>query len=153
MPTLIFINMIICLLIFLPALIILVTLRGKKPYKVKEDVLFIEKQALKCLILSFFMLIFLYELLKAEENDDDKYIDIIFLIKIICFNVYMILLFMNNFFLCLEDYFTYTNPLHYFNSLFHHTKYNISYELISIMIPIIISVILILFNDLQIIKD
>ena len=147
----IFINFIICVFIFLPSIIIVVTLKGNKPFKVKEDILFIEKQVLKCLIMSFYILMFLYELLKAEEDEDNT--DIIFLIKIICFNIYIILLFMNNFFLCLEDYFTYTNPLHYFNSLFHHVKNKVLYEFISILIPIIISSILIIFNDSEIIKD
>ena len=143
----VFINFLICLLIFLPAIVILVSLKGNKPYKVKEDILFIEKLVLKCLLLSFFMLLFLYELLKSDENDAqyNNYVDIIFLIKIITFNIYIIILFMNNFFLCLEDYFTYINPLHYFNSLFHRAKSNIKYEFISIIIPIIISAIL-LFN-------
>ena len=151
----VFINFLICLLIFLPAIVILVSLKGNKPYKVKEDILFIEKLVLKCLLLSFFMLLFLYELLKSDEKDEqyNYYVDIIFLIKIITFNIYIIILFMNNFFLCLEDYFTYINPLHYFNSLFHRAKSNILYEFISIIIPIIISAILLFFNNFDVISN
>ena len=126
-----FINFILCLLIFIPAIIILVTLRGKKPYKVKQDILFIEKLILQIVILTIYLLLFLYELLEDQEEEEDKKDDkdkisdtmyILFKIKIICFNAYIVLLFMNNFFLCLEDYYTYTNPIYYFNSLFHKEK-------------------------------
>ena len=129
-----FINFLICLIIFIPAIIIIATQRGKKPYKVKEDILFIEKILLKVIFLIFYILLFLYELLK--EDSEEEIINIIFLVKIIFLNNYIILLFMNNFFLCLEDYFTYMNPLHYFNSLFHKLKYNFLYEFISICLII-----------------
>ena len=143
-----FINFILCLLIFIPSITILVTLRGKKPYKVKQDILFIEKLFLQILILLFYLLLFLYELLEDQEKegkDDNKdknsnTIYNLFKIKIICFNVYIVLLFMNNFFLCIEDYFTYTNPIHYFNSLFHKEKNKILYESISISIAAFLSI-------------
>ena len=139
-----FINFFLCLLIFTPPTIILFALKGKKPYKVKEDILFIEKQFLKCFILSTYLLLYLYEILKSGENDDNKKIneDIksLFTIKIYSFNIYIVLLFMNNFFLCIEDYLTYINPIHYFNSLINKSKSNVSYEIISISIVVILSV-------------
>ena len=156
-----FINFILCLLIFIPAIIILVTLRGKKPYKVKQDILFIEKLILQIFILTIYLLLFLYELLEDQEEEEDKKDDkdkisdtmyILFKIKIICFNAYIVLLFMNNFFLCLEDYYTYTNPIYYFNSLFHKEKKNLFYEFISIIFAAILSV-LYLNIDLYIDKD
>ena len=129
-----FINFILCIIIFIPAIIILFTIIGKKPYKVKEDILFIEKLFLKCGILLFYFILSLYELLNEGENDNEK----LFKIKTICFNAYIVLLFMNNFFLCLENYFTYNNPIHYFNSLFNKSKYNITYEIISILCSFIV---------------
>ena len=137
-----FIIFIINLLIFLSAILILVTLKGNKPYKVKKDILFIEKLILKILILSLYLILYLYELLK----EGNSMINSIFLTKIISFNIYIILLNMNNFFMCLEDYFTYNSPTHYFNSLFHNTKYNLLYEIISIISSIFLSSIYI-FKD------
>jgi hypothetical protein len=155
-----FINFILCLLIFIPVIIILITLRGKKPYKVKQDILFIEKLILQILILTFYLLLFIYELLEDQEDEEEKKDDnensdivrIFFKTKIICFNVYIVLLFMNNFFLCLEDYFTYTNPIYYFNSLFHKRKNNILYEFISISLAAVLSL-LYLNIDLYINKE
>ena len=142
------INFVLCLFIFIPPLIILLTLKGKKPYKVKEDVLFIEKQLLKCLIASIYLLLILFELLKFGENhgenkpnnENDESIKILSKIKLFCFNIYIVLLFMNNFFLCIEDYFTYINPNHYFNSLINRSKYNILYETLSISIAAMLSI-------------
>ena len=137
------INFILCILILIPALIILFSLKGKKPNKVKEDILFIEKQILKSLILTFYLLLYLYELLKEDEIEDKNTLNYakynIYKTKIICFNIYIVLLFKNNFFLCIEDYFTYTNPNHYFNSLFHKSKNNILYEFISVCTASVLS--------------
>lgn len=127
-----FIIFLINLLIFLQALLILLSFKGNKPYKVKEDILFIEKQLLKTIILFLYLLLFIYELLAGEEIPDS-----IPRTKIICFNVYIMLYFMNNFFKCLEDYYTYNNPIYYFNSLFHKTKFNFKYEIISILVAVI----------------
>lgn len=122
------------LLIFLLALLILISFIGNKPYKVKEDILFIEKQLLKASILSLYLILFIYELLT-----EDDFMDNVFKTKIICFNVYIMIYFMNNLFKCLEDYYTYNNPIYYFNSLFHKTKYNFKYEIISLLVATIYS--------------
>ena len=158
----ILIHFFLYLFIFIPPILILFTLRGKKPYKIKEDILFIEKQFLKCFILSIYILIFLCEILlqggkenNTTDNDnknnksndnDNSIIKLLFKIKIYCFNIYIVLLFMNNFFLCIEDYFTYVNPIHYFNSLINKSKYNILYEIISISIALILSSLLYPYN-------
>jgi len=128
-----FIIFLINLLIFLLALLILISFKGNKPYKVKEDILFIERQLLKTTILFFYLILFIYELLA------DEFIYAVFKTKIICFNVYLMLYFMNNLFKCLEDYYTYNNPIHYFNFLFHKTKFNFKYEIISILVAVIYS--------------
>ena len=52
---------------------------------------------------------------------------------------------MNNLFKCLEDYYTYNNPIYYFNSLFHKTKFNFKYEIISLLVAGIYS--FSFFND------
>ena len=122
------------LLIFLLALLILISFIGNKPYKVKEDILFIEKQLLKASILSLYLILFIYELLT-----EDDFMDNVFKTKIICFNVYIMIYFMNNLFKCLEDYYTYNNPIYYFNSLFHKTKFNFKYEIISLLVATIYS--------------
>ena len=136
-----FIIFLINLLIFLLALLILLSFKGNKPYKVKEDILFIEKQLLKVSILFFYLILFIYELLKDVDIMDN-----VFKIKIICFNVYIMLHNMNNFFKCLEDYYTYNNPIYYFNSLFHKTKFNFKYEIISLLVATIYS--FSFFNDI-----
>ena len=100
------INFILCILILIPALIILFSLKGKKPNKVKEDILFIEKQILKSLILTFYLLLYLYELFKEDEIEDKNTLNYakynIYKTKIICFNIYIILLFKNNIFNALK---------------------------------------------------
>ena len=128
------INLILCIFISIPATTILLTIKGKKPYKVKEDILFIEKQILKCGILYFYIIFILYELLNEDDNDNK----ILFKIKTICFNIYFALYIMNNLFLCLENYFTYNNINHYFNSLFNESKYNITYEIITILFAFLV---------------
>ena len=129
-----------CLLIFISTSIILFTLFGKKPFKSKEDILFIEKQSLKFLIMLLYLSLFIYNLFESEENENvhDKNDEIICKIKIIIFNVYAFLLFSNNFCLCLEDYLTYINPCHYFNSLFIKSK-NFLYEGITACVAILLS--------------
>ena len=136
-----FIIFLINLLIFLLALLILLSFKGNKPYKVKEDILFIEKQLLKVSILFFYLILFIYELLKDVDIMDN-----VFKIKIICFNVYIMLHLMINLFKCLEDYYTYNNPIYYFNSLFHKTKFNFKYEIISLLVATIYS--FSFFNDI-----
>ena len=137
-------NFFLCLFILFPPILILISLKGKKPYKVKEDILFIEKQFNKCILLSTYLILFLYEILKRGEGDDNNNDNInediksLFTIKIYMFNIYIVLLFMNNFFLCIEDYLTYINPIHYFNSLINKSKYNLLYEIISISISMIL---------------
>ena len=129
-----------CLLILISTSIILFTLFGKKPFKSKADILFIEKQCLKFLIMLLYLALFIYNLFKSEENENayDKNDEIICKIKIIIFNVYAFLLFSNNFCLCLEDYLTYINPCHYFNSLFIKSKYFL-YEGITACAAILLS--------------
>ena len=139
-----FLNFSSCIIILAPTIVILVTLKGKKPHKVKEDILFFEKQVLKFFILSFYSLFFLYELLKEDKESSEM--NTIFKIKILIFNIYIVLLFMNNFFLCIEDYLTYTNPNHYFSSLFHKKKKNAKYEFISIFFACILSLLYININ-------
>ena len=139
-----FINFILCIIISIPAIIILLTIIGKKPHKVKEDILFIEKLFLKCGILLFYFILSLYELLNEGENDNELLNEgendneKLFKIKTICFNAYIVLLFINNFFLCLENYFTYNNPNHYFKSIFNKSNYNNTYESISILCSFIV---------------
>ena len=141
-----------CLLILIPNLLILVSLKGKKPIKVKEDILFLEKLILKCLILLLYLVLFIAELLIEDDEENEKVENEkqknIYKIKIISFNIYIVLLFSSNFFLCIEDYFTYTNPNHYFNSIFHNSKCNIIYETISICFVIGLSVFY-LYNNLK----
>ena len=144
-----------CLLIWIPNLIILFSLRGKKPIKVKEDILFIEKLIFKCLLLLLYLVFYIFNLLDdgvGESGNKEKMTSNqynIYKTEIISFNIYIVLLFANNFFLCIEDYFTYTNPNHYFNSIFHNSKYNLMYELITILFASAFSI-LYLYKDKKI---
>ena len=124
-----------CILILISSLIILFTLKGKKPIKSKQDILFIEKQILKSIIMLIYIILILYDLLKEEENEVVEFKKYI----IIFFNVYIFLMFSLNIFSCIEEYLTYINPNHYFNSIFHKSKYNFLYEGISISAVILLS--------------
>ena len=124
-----------CILILISSLIILFTLKGKKPIKSKQDILFIEKQILKSIIMLIYIILILYDLLKEEENEVGEFKKYI----IIFFNVYIFLMFSLNIFSCIEEYLTYINPNHYFNSIFHKSKYNFLYEGISISVVILLS--------------
>ena len=154
----IIIILLICIFVYIPSILILSTIKGKKPYKVKEDILFIEKHIFNFLILSLYILLYLYELLKDEEEDEkkeekskDEHI-LIYLckIKIICFNIYIILHFSYNFFISIENYITYTHPNYYFNSLFNKRKNNILYEFLIIIFATIFSL---LYLDINFNKD
>ena len=152
--------LLICIFVYIPSILILSTLKGKKPYKVKEDILFIEKHIFYFLILTLYILFYLYELLRDEEDEENKEkgnepkCDPILLnlckIKIICFNVYIILHFSSNFFICIENYKTYTHPNYYFNSLFNKRKNNILYEFLSIIFAAIFSL---LYLDIKFKKN
>ena len=138
--------LLLCVFVYIPSILILSTLKGKKPYKVKEDILFIEKHIFIFLILSLYILLYIYELLKNEEDvekeepeKNDPILINLCKIKIICFNIYIILHFSYNFFICIENYKTYTNPNYYFNSLFNKRKNNILYEFLSIFFATIFS--------------
>ena len=152
--------LLICIFVYIPSILILSTLKGKKPYKVKEDILFIEKHIFYFLILTLYILFYLYELLRDEEDEENKEkgnepkCEPILLnlckIKIICFNVYIILHFSSNFFICIENYKTYTHPNYYFNSLFNKRKNNILYEFLSIIFAAIFSL---LYLDIKFKKN
>ena len=141
-----FINFLFCFILFLCSILIIPTIKGKKTYKSKEDVLFIEKNILVIIISIGYILIFLFEILSSDDFDssqekeelqEDKK-SIIFIIKICIFNVYIPSLFLNNFFTSVEIYKTYINPTYYFNLILGRNKRSILCEIFTFFTIIIV---------------
>ena len=142
-----FINFLVCFILFLLSVLIIGTIKGKKSYKSKEDVLFIEKFILIIIITVFYSLVFLYEILDGDEDESDSSEDdekqknknsIFFIIKIYSFNIYIPSLFLNNFSSSIELYRTYINPAYYFNLILDKNKRSSFCEISTLFTIIII---------------
>ncbi len=112
------------------------------------------------------MILSLYEIIAQDETKDDindeSNIKIIqsnkelagklFIIKVETYNIYIVLLFLNNFFLGREMYYNYISSTHYFNDIFNKNRKNKLYEISSLFITITFHL-LIKFNYIQNIID
>ena len=102
-----------------------------RKFKVKEDQLFLQKTLITTIYFSLFLLL---NIITFFSDDIKRYL---FLVSIFIFNVYVLLMLLYIFFLTLEMYRTYKNPVHYFNRLFHQYKYNYLEEFILLIICLI----------------
>ena len=120
-------------ILFFLGLALILPIKKYKVLKTKEDQLFIGK-ILITLIFFFIDIIYstcsLLNIITSNNN-------IISIIIVFIFNIYIIAIIFYNFFLCLELYFTYSNPLHLFNRLFKINKYNYIPEIFISIISIL----------------
>ena len=102
----------ICVIMFFP-------IKKYKKIKTKEDQLFLEKIFISFLFFSIDIIIGILNLINIISSNM-----ILCIIVLFIFNIYIMAIVFYNFFLCLELYFTYSNPIHLFNRLFKLNKYN-----------------------------
>ena len=115
------------------SIIIFFPINKKKQLKTKEDELFLQKNIITLIVFSIDIIIGILKILKLIEDGKNIFCKI----GIFIFNIYIILIVFYNFFLCLEIYYTYSNPIHLFNRLFKQKKYNYIPEFFIIFILII----------------
>ena len=115
------------------SIIIFFPINKKKQLKTKEDELFLQKNIITLIVFSIDIIIGILKILKIIEDGKNIFCKI----GIFIFNIYIILIVFYNFFLCLEIYYTYSNPIHLFNRLFKQKNYNYIPEFFIIFILII----------------
>ena len=130
------INFIFCLFLVFITITIFHPINGYKKVKSKEEQLFVQKTLITTL---FFISILITSVLFILKIINDT--NIFFLIEVLAFNVYIIIIILYNFFLSLEIYYTYTNPVHYFNRLFKQNKFNYLQEFFLFIITILLALI------------
>ena len=130
------VNFIFCLFIIFITITLFHPINGYKKVKSKEEQLFVQKTLITTL---FFISILITSVLFILKIINDT--NIFFLIEVLAFNVYIIIIILYNFFLSLEIYYTYTNPVHYFNRLFKQNKFNYLQEFFLFIITILLSLI------------
>ena len=107
-------------------LIMFFPLKKYKQLKTKEDFLFLQKIFITSI---FFAIDILFGILKAIIPN----VQILFTMEVFVFNIYIISIIFYNFFLCIELYRTFTNPVHLFNRLFKQKKNNYVPEIVIII--------------------
>ena len=127
-----FLNFIISLVLAFLTIIIFHPMNKYKKIKSKEEQLFLQKTLLSSV---FFISLLLISILFLFEFVDSK---TLYLIELFFFNVYIIAIVLYNFFLSYELYYTFINPVHYFNRLFKQQKYNYIPEFIILLISILV---------------
>ena len=115
------------------SIVIFFPINKKKKLKSKEDELFLQKNIITLIIFSIDIIIGVLKLVKLIEDGKN----VICKIGIFIFNIYIIFIVFYNFFLCLEIYYTFSNPIHLFNRIFKQKKYNYIPEFFIIIILII----------------
>ena len=121
-----FLDIVIGLIIIFTTIIIFHPINMYKQYKVKEEKLFLQKTLITTIFICLFLLINIINFFSDLKKY--SYIAINFL-----FNVYVMIYILYNFMITIEFYFTYKNPVHYFNCLFKQNKFNYLQEFIIII--------------------
>ena len=127
-----FLNFIIAIVLIFLTIIIFHPTNKFKLVKSKEEQLFLQKTLLTTI---FNVLIILRYVLFITGSDEQK--PKLFFLELIIFNMYIIAIVLYNFFFAFELYFTFSNPVHYFNRLFKQKRYNYLPEYIIILASII----------------
>ena len=132
------------------SIIIFFPINKYKTYKTKEEQLFLQKNLITIIFFSVDIIINILKIIKVI-NDGKS---IICKIEVFIFNIYIISLIFYNFFLSVEIYSTFSNPVHLFNRLFKQKKYNYIPEyfilIISILIIVADSILYKKFDDIYI---
>ena len=136
-----FLNFIISLVLAFLTIIIFDPMNKYKKIKSKEEQLFLQKTLLSSV---FFISLLVISILFLFEFADSKSL---YLIELFFFNVYIVSIVLYNFFLSYELYYTFMNPVHYFNRLFKQQKYNYIPEFIILLISILVLAVDFLFYD------
>jgi len=108
---------------FFLTLIIFIPINKYKTLKTKEDQLFLQKSLITTI---FFLLEIIVGILKLLISN----LGFLITMQAFIYNIYISTIIFYNFFLCLEIYRTYTNPVHLFNRLFKQKKNNYIPEII-----------------------
>ena len=124
-------DIIIGIIIIFITIIIFHPINLYKKYKVKEDQLFLQKVLITTIIICIFLLI---NIMNFFSDNLKKFS---YIISNFLFNVFMIIIILYNFMMTLEFYYTYKNPIHYFNCLFKLNKFNYLQEFIIIISAIV----------------
>ncbi len=114
------------------SLIIFFPINKYKKLKTKEDQLFQQKNIITIIFFALDIIAGILQIVKILKPGNILNIIVMFI-----FNVYIISIIFYNFFLCLEIHFTFTNPVHLFNRLFKLQKYNNVPEIIILILSII----------------
>jgi len=108
---------------FFITLVLFLPINKYKTLKTKEDQLFLQKSIITTI---FFLIEIIVGILKILISG----LSILTIIQAFIYNIYIMAIIFYNFFLCLEIYRTYTNPVHLFNRLFKQKKNNFIPEII-----------------------
>jgi hypothetical protein len=127
-----FVNFILILPLLVLTLLLYYPLNKFKKLKVKEDELLVEKSLIT--VIFFGLNLLMNFILLFSDGDRNK----LYLIQLFSFNIYIVVIVLYNFFISIEFYQTFTNPVHYFNRLFKQTKNNYKQEIFIIFVGIII---------------
>ena len=139
-----FINFVISLILVFITIIIYSPTNKYKLVKSKEDQLFLQKTLITTIFFSLILLINVIFILQMGGKTFFYYMELF------SFNTYIVVIVLYNFFLSLELYSTYSNPIHYFNRLFRQKRYNYKIELLIIIIGILNLSLDLIFNKLEI---
>ena len=127
-----FLNFVISLMLVFITIIIYNPTNKYKLVKSKEEQLFLQKTLITTIFFSLILFINVIFILQIGGHS------FLYYIELFAFNTYIVVIALYNFFLSLEIYFTYTNPIHYFNRLFRQKRYNYKIEFIIIIIGLIV---------------
>ena len=127
-----FANFIFSLILAFLTIVIFHPINKYKKIKSKEEQLFLQKILLSSI---FFILVIVISIFFVFEFMDSK---TLFVFELLVFNAYIISIVLYNFFLSYELYFTFMNPVHYFNRLFKQKKYNYVPEFIILLAIILV---------------
>ena len=127
-----FLNFLLCLVILFFTIIIFSPTNKYKLVKSKEEQLFVQKTFITIFFFSSILSINVLFILQIIEQNYSYHLELFL------FNVYIILLVLYNFFISLELYNTYSNPVHYFNRLFRQKQYNYIIEFFLLIVGLIV---------------
>lgn len=126
-----FLNFVISLILVFITIIIFSPTNKYKLVKSKEEQLFLQKTLITTIFFSLILLINVIFILQIGGNN------YLYYIELFSFNTYIVVIALYNFFLSLELYSTYSNPIHYFNRLFRQKRYNYKIEIFIIIMSIL----------------
>ena len=126
-----FLNFVISILLVFITIVIYSPTNKYKLVKSKEEQLFLQKTLVTTIFFSLILLVNVIFILQIGGNTFFYYIELF------SFNTYIVVIALYNLFLSIELYWTYSNPIHYFNRLFRQKRYNYKIELFIIIMGLL----------------